>query len=241
MTQEAMNEAQQLNENQVPHIDPERTVHFEISFFQYHVGGGFDIGAVETLEKATMAFDELSKEHDPRNLIANAIDAFCKMPEALGGVLPILFGAMYKKLPEKLTEREIHIDLRELMAMYQMDEQRVIETFKIFTFQPNQVISLDLENIENMPAELQEIAKAALKAKEEGGENIGCLSMKSDGSGLELVTKEQYEERFGEGSWEEGIPDAIKQAQAEIQKKAEEQAEDPQPEPYVHKAPSSVN
>jgi hypothetical protein len=239
MTQQATSEASQLNENQHSHIDPERTVHFQVSFFQYQAGGGFDINAVETLEKATMTFDELCKEHDPRNLIANAIDAFCKNPDALGGVLPIIFGAMYKKLPEKLTEREIHIDLRDLMAMYQIDEQLVIDTFKIFTFQPNQVISLDLQNIDNMPPELQEIAKAAQKAHAEGSGSIGCLSMKSDGSGLELVTKEQYEERFGEGSWEEGIPDAIKQAQTEIQEKAKEQNE--APKPHVHKAPSSVN
>ena len=123
--------------------------------------------------------------------------------------------------------------------MYQMEEEQVIEFFNIFTIKPNEVMKLDLENIDSMPPELQAIVKAAQEGQEDGAQ-FGCLSPKQDGSGLESVTKEQYEGRFGEGSWEQNIPEAFKSAQAELEN-TKQHSENSKHSQFIHEAPTSIH
>lgn len=185
----------------------------QLSFFQYHFSGELPDQAVSEIDSVVAEFEKITNEFGAQNVVANAIARFAANEEGAYQVIPLLIASYFYKNPEKSKDKDLIIDLAELAESFEINLDQIIEVFDIKVIQPNKVMSIDLNDIENLPPELQEVVKQIKQAKESGDDNCnhGVLQVSETGE-VKSISQAEYDEEFGEGAYENSIPEMFKEA-----------------------------
>ncbi|MCY9861100.1 hypothetical protein OTK49_00955 [Vibrio coralliirubri] len=224
--------AEKIKATETPELDLNTATRIDVTYNRFSVEGGIDSAVFENLEQVYCIFPEESArlaesmkghanftdlEEAPapeQVLVCGLFRDFCtneRTSDLFNSIIPILVSAHAnankEHFKQEVANGHIHIDLAQLLELFGFDADQVALSMGIEIIEANK--PMRFTSIDDLPEFIPEEVKLQLtKLREDAianGETSGTRLLEITSDGAKLVSKEEYDSRFGDGSFDSSV------------------------------------